>query len=741
LLTRYLWRDLPAEIAAALDALRFDGQKKRLPPLDPARRARLLSWCDRNQVTLFLGHEPDLPEWAAAHAARRRAANRLRVGRARAVYAEISRALDAAGAGHLMLKGFTHWGRYLPDPVLRVQYDLDLYCPPHSLYPAQRALEALGYRGVREMADFPTDHLPVMVRKTAWSWRGDYYDPEIPFSVDLHFRFWDERTERLEAPGTAAFWDRRVQMAVPGWEDAPIPSLCPADGLAYVCLHLLRHLLRASVRPAHVYELAWFLHHAAGDAPFWEEWLQLHPPRLRMLQGLAFRLAAEWFGCRTSEIARREMEAMPSGASRWFETFAASPLVGQFRPLKDELWLHLALVHGAGGKTAVAVRRLFPTRLPRPGEPPEAPRAPARFPRVRAASHYSRHLLARAGHHARALASFFWRGLRWKTGLLALGRDYHTFLFSSLLFNLGLFVIVLLYNLHLAALGFREDAIGRIAAAHTAGSVAGILPAAWIAGRLGPRASLALCFSGVAAFSVLRAIFAGEPALITVSFLAGASLSLWPVTLAPAVTRLTVESTRPLGFSLFFAAGIGTGVAGGLLGGQLPAWLGGVRNALFAASACAALALFPLPRIAFAPSPAPAGVTIWPGGTFAFRFFAALAVWNAATGAFNPFFNIFFSRHLGVPVGRIGVIYSAGQAAQVAAILLAPAVLRRLGVLRGIAAMQAATACALLALAFLPPGIGPPLAYAAFMACQYMSEPGMYALLMDGVAPEARTGA
>ena len=63
------------------------------------------------------------------------------------------------------------------------------------------------------MEDFPTDHLPVLIRRTGWEWRGDFFDPDIPMGVELHFQFWNPRLERLPAPDTDRF-DECVEQLV-----------------------------------------------------------------------------------------------------------------------------------------------------------------------------------------------------------------------------------------------------------------------------------------------------------------------------------------------------------------------------------------------------------------------------------------------------------------------------------------------------------------------------------------------
>jgi hypothetical protein len=116
-------------------------------------------------------------------------------------------------------------------------------------------------------------------------------------------------------------------------------------------------------------------------------------------------------------------------------------------------------------------------------------------------------------------------------------------------------------------------------------------------------------------------------------------------------------------------------------------------------------------------------------------------VWNLATGSFNPFFNSYFATRFHLSAGRIGLLFSMAQVVQAGAILAAPLVLRRLGPVKGVAATLGAAAVAMAALG-VGGGVGTAaLAYTGFTVCQYMSEPGLYSLLMGGVAPGERGGA
>ncbi len=712
-----------------MEALRFSGASTTtLESLDEAAWERLLTLCDHARLTLALDERcrAVLPESVRRKIESRRARNAERYARILRAYDEISAALDS----FLVLKGFTLAPAFVSDARLRQQYDLDLFCPPEAVLPARDALLRLGYEPLGGVGGVPVDHLPVMVRKSGWQWRGDYFDPEIPVSVDVHFRFWDRETERFDAPGLEEFWPRRAELAVDG---RSVPALSAPDALAYHVLHVVRHLLRGSARLSSVYELAWFLENGAGDTAFWRTWYALHPAPLRRIEAIGFGLAAEWFDCQVGEAAQEAIGELPEDVRAWFDGFAASPVEGLFRPSKDELWLHLCLVESARDKWSVVRRRLAPARLPGLAE-------------TGGRSKYLAFLGSRMVYHVRALAPTLVGGARWWAR--GLGRPYWTFLGTAALYNFGLFIFFLLYNLYLLDRGFQEEFLGLVTGAMVAGSIAGTLPAGALAHKAGLRRCLLAGFLGVPLISALRALVGGQPALLALAFLGGLVSSLWFVSIAPAIAQLAPERKRALGYSLFFCSGIGLGALAGLVGGRLPGLLTGAGGAvqakqlaLLAGCLLAGLAALPAARLRFSEAPAMGQRRIWPRSPFLARFLVAIGVWSLATGAFNPFFNAYFARHLRARVDQIGLIFSGAQLAQAASLLLAPALLRRWGAIRAVAGMQAAAGLALAALAVAPAGAPATLAYTGYVVFQWMSEPGLYTLLMSRVSPAERSGA
>jgi MFS family permease len=733
-------RALPSGPAAALAALHLAE-----PELSGIRRLtdrdwqRALDYCARSHLTLALRRaaRDAMPDWVRERTDRNAAQNQQRLRRTEEVYRAVAQCLTTHGIEFLALKGITHCALFGTPAAERVQYDIDLFSPPESVHAAEAALRDLGYERIPRMEDFPTDHLPTLIRKTGWEWRGDFFDIDIPLSVELHFRFWNDAVERLPAPGTEEFWGRRSRLRV---ADVDLDVLRLPDALAYAGLHCLRHVLRGDTIAFHAHEIACFLEARAEDSEFWDDWSALHSPPLRQLQAVAFRLAAEWFGCRVAPTLEREMAALPSATQQWFADFATAPATSQFNSNKEELWLHLSLIEARRDRWAVARRRLLPANLPRDGGAVHVLRSELTWrKRARYKLRHLAYVARRARRHAVSLAGTAFSGARWWGQANGLSRQFWVFLAAAIQFNFGLFVFFLLYNLHLFDLGYREDFLGVVGASATIGSIMGTIPAAFLMRRFGLRRVLLADIAATAAIVTMRALTTSRLPLIALAFAAGTIFSVWAVAINPAIAGAVEEKRRPLAFSMFFAVMFSVGIVGSYAGGLLSAWLHGKQPVLLLAALLVALALVPAWYLKPG-EPPKESVRVYPRSPFLLRYLAAFAVWNLATGSFNPFANVYFA-HLRFPAQRIGSVFSGSQVAQLAGVLMAPAIFRKAGLVTGIVWMMAATAVGLVGLSSQSTATAAVLAYAWYMAFQWMSEPGLNALLMSRVTERERSGA
>jgi putative nucleotidyltransferase-like protein len=319
------------------------------PPLTEAEWSALRELADRTHCTLYCG--------LGGSALQDNAARRRRLWRA---YDEAAALLSGRGIDFVLLKGFTHETDFGIDPTLRYQSDLDFLCRPDDLAGARAALEEAGYRP-HGSADLSANHSRPLVKPSAWQWTGNYFDPDLPVSIELHHTLWSGERDRIPAPGTADFWNRRTSLSIEGRD---IPALAEPDRIAFASLHVLRHILRNNVSPAHVFELSKALTRRAHNEAFWETWTSLHPPGLRALQAVAFQFAHRWFGCELSPTANREWRALPDPVHAWLRDCAFSPLANLLEPNKDALWLHLALVPRRMDRFALGFRGLIPMRVP-----------------------------------------------------------------------------------------------------------------------------------------------------------------------------------------------------------------------------------------------------------------------------------------------------------------------------------------------------------------------------------------
>jgi hypothetical protein len=412
---------IPAYISALLAALRFRGaQPETLRALDDAEWRRLLSYCDGMHLTLYFGQvcRDQLPEWVRLRIDRNLSDNTQRFELLKTAYAELAHALGRAGAEHLVLKGFAQWLGYVRDPRLRMQSDIDLFCPSDSLIPACDAISALGYEPAKGIDGFPSDHLPSMSRKTDWKWRGNFFDPEMPLPVEIHFCFWNEKSVRFGPKGLDQFWLRRVKGQLGG---ISFSGLDPVDSFGYSTLHALRHLLcGGGLLSFHIYELAWFLDTTTDDTAFWSRRREWHHNSLRRLEAISFALAKNWFNCRLPDDAQKEIDCLPDGVRQWLRTDARSSLYSVFRPNKNTLWLHLSLLESSRDKRTVLQQGLLPTRIPSvdafyiQGSSNDG-HTVRRGVLARRARHLS-YLIGRLAYHVGILPATLWLGLRWWWG-------------------------------------------------------------------------------------------------------------------------------------------------------------------------------------------------------------------------------------------------------------------------------------------------------------------------------------
>jgi MFS family permease len=315
---------------------------------------------------------------------------------------------------------------------------------------------------------------------------------------------------------------------------------------------------------------------------------------------------------------------------------------------------------------------------------------------------------------------------------------------------LGLSAYFFLFNLFLIGRGYSVTQLGILTGAMAAGNLVGALPSAIVIERKGLRNALRFCTALTPSLLCARALLPFFPLQVLLAFAGGVSLSLWAVCISPAVANTTNERERPFAFSLLFSIGIGVGALGGLAAGVVPGLLVGLSHGLqlfppiqltLIASCCFA-ALGVIPTLALPKWDSVVAVRARRHMSPALvRFLPAVAAWGLVAGSFSPFANVFFAVHLHLPLRQIGAVFSISQVAQVAAVLCAPLIFRKWGVLPSIVSAQFATATCFVLLAVGTRSAFACCVYVALTAFQWMNEPGIYSLLMKIVPEDQRSNA
>jgi MFS family permease len=328
---------------------------------------------------------------------------------------------------------------------------------------------------------------------------------------------------------------------------------------------------------------------------------------------------------------------------------------------------------------------------------------------------------------------------------------YWKFYAAAFCIDLGFGLFFFLFNLYLTDMHFDERAVGQIMACFTVGNVVGTLPAMLLARRKGLRPLLLIALLCSPILSAMRVVLLTWPAQLSLAFANGAAMCGWPICFSPMIAAITDEDNRPLGFSLAFATGIGLGSLAGVAGGYIPealhaSWLqlplvSGIRAVLLASCAIASLGALPIIALRIEHRTSIAGKRPRFFHPFLFRFLPAFVLWNVVTGSFPVFGAIYLQKVLGIPLGRLGAVFSASQLAQFGAVLLSPAVFRWLGMAKGVAGIQICTA---LCLVLIAQSRSAPFAvcfYLLYFAAQFMCGPGIYNLLMNRIPEEERSTA
>ncbi|HEV2136039.1 MAG TPA: nucleotidyltransferase family protein [Terracidiphilus sp.] len=358
---------VPTSFAAVMQALQLrHADATQLHRLHDDDWKQLLPILDRARLTLPLAQQPHsgFPKWVHERLSSNLADTAQHWEHVKTAYREAAAALGAKSLEYLVLKGFTQAPDFVPRPELRRQSDIDFYVPPDQISSAVVCLQEIGYAPCHTEDVYQyADHVPTLVRFGTWKWRGNWYDPDTPPAIEVHFCLWNESISSIAFPEAGDFWNRRRVRAC---EDLIFPALHQVDHLAYFALHILRDIFNEDSRANQVRELGTFLDRRANADAFWDDWTAIHSPRSRSMQATVFALAVAWFSCNVSETVEAEIDSLPAKVGAWIKRCGCTPLEAQFRRTRDGRLLQFLLAETPEARKWILWKALVPSRLPGP---------------------------------------------------------------------------------------------------------------------------------------------------------------------------------------------------------------------------------------------------------------------------------------------------------------------------------------------------------------------------------------
>ncbi|PYV39985.1 MAG: hypothetical protein DMG06_21620 [Acidobacteria bacterium] len=330
--------------------------------------------------------------------------NSARTNAAVQEFIQFNRLLQAQGIRYLNLKGLVLYPDFVDFPENRFQYDHDFLIGQEDLPRAYDLFLGLGYSPLSSSGKLAVGHLPTLIKRTGWIWKGDIYDPAIPRAIELHFQLWEPDFDLIPIRSLDKVWQ---DASLASFQSLSVPVLSREHTLLYCALHCFRHLLRNDLRLSHLYELAFFLEHHPSDEDFWKQFLASIAHCRWSLRGMAtmFELACQVFTVSPAQRIQQFIDDHLSPAGDlWIRQYGKRESIHCYRRSKLTIFLHLDFVPDPSLRWAVIRQKIIPTHFPWPsfGVQVSPEEQGLRF-RMLKGLHYGRQLLQRFCFHFTSL--------------------------------------------------------------------------------------------------------------------------------------------------------------------------------------------------------------------------------------------------------------------------------------------------------------------------------------------------
>lgn len=293
----------------------------------------------------------------------------------------------------------------------------------------------------------------------------------------------------------------------------------------------------------------------------------------------------------------------------------------------------------------------------------------------------------------------------WKTQFVGYSRNLRLFLCFIFIWNLGLGMFGLVYNLYIKAMGYGQAMVGDVVGMTALAAAIALVPAGILNDKFGPKRLVSIGGFLVVATLTARALVQGEQGLLAAAFIGGMALALVSATVVPFIANHSTPPQRVHLFSLNLALVMLASVIGNGLGGflsdtfQFMMGLNEVRSlqlTLLAGVGITVTGLIPVLMLAKPPETQASGklpmrqaIRHHKASLQVIGLFVLLGLLSSTAGGMVvPYLNVYFQDRFVASKTAIGVIVSLGQGATALAYLIGPVMARRFGEAKSVIILQ-----------------------------------------------------
>lgn len=297
----------------------------------------------------------------------------------------------------------------------------------------------------------------------------------------------------------------------------------------------------------------------------------------------------------------------------------------------------------------------------------------------------------------------------WKKSIALFNRNIKMFMLANVLIQVGMGVFLVMYNLYIKELGFPETLNGKIISMTSLASAIMLIPAGYLSDRLGRKGIIITGAIFAAGTLFYRSLVTGEQSLVYAAFFTGLFMALVQVSGVPFLAENSTAGERMHLFSIHFSLMTIASVIGSLGGGVLADALHLIGNISTVDSIMYVLIIGAIiftmgivPLFQLKPTPKIEGQTEASteesegNAPTGFRknmkvivlFGVANLLIGTGSGLVIPYLNLYFANRFDASNTYIGIILSLGSAMAAVAMLLGPALVKKVGKVKALVIFQ-----------------------------------------------------